>query len=114
MGIRSREQLLDDQALLLEAIRSPGEESVIPSVIRDGSAGAIGRVDSVVISDATYGPHLVVAVQTFAGAPPVATNDAIAFQRVYPTPNRVVGDYVVNEYVQMLAMRGALMAGKLG
>ena len=74
----------------------------------------IGKVTSVVTSDPTYGAHLVIEPQAFSGTPPAASAASQPSLRGYPTPDRVVTDYVVNEYVSVRTARGALLALKLG
>jgi len=112
--VRSAETLRRDQAAILESYREelspplPLAEragSVLPTV-----AVVYGRVSSVVTTDPTYGPHLMVVRQVWSGVPPtVSDGDAVAV-RCYPTPNHVVGDYSVNDYVRVVSARGALLA----
>ncbi len=114
---RSAEVLRRDQAEILRAYRGEraraGEVAVLP---RPGGAGAAviyGRVSEVVPSDPTYGPHLMVVRQVWSGVPP-QISDGEAAVRCYPTPNRTVSDYAVNDYVRIAAMRGAMVAERLG
>ncbi|MEE9293506.1 MAG: hypothetical protein V3W34_00875 [Phycisphaerae bacterium] len=115
MSIRSRSRLGDDQAALLAAYRSrTGVAQVGPAADEVEVVSTMGKVTSVVTSDPDYGAHLVVASQEFAGTPPSASDAPKPSLRAYPTPNRVVTDYAVDEYVQLATARGALLAVKLG
>jgi hypothetical protein len=74
----------------------------------------IGRVVEVVTSDAELGPHLLVVLQRFNGAPPQAV-DATTITRVYhPIPGRPVSDYAVGEYVSLVHFGSARLVVKLG
>ena len=117
MSVRSLERLRADQAAILDAHRRreaalPG--AAVPAAAALDQVTTIGQVTTVVTSDPTYGAHLVVQPQAFSGTPPSPGAAAQATVRAYPTPNRVVGDYSVNEYVSLLVTRGALLAVKLG
>jgi len=117
MAIRSRKQLQLDQAGVLAEYRRARSEAaayVGQMPVSGGSAatGAWGRVSEVVTSDANYGPHLTVQPQAFSGVPRTALDASVAAVRCYPAPNRVVGDYAVNEYVKIISARGALIADK--
>ncbi len=119
MAIRSREQRKEDAERILAEYRArltgaAGEDREEPSLARPTSV--LGKITQVVASDPTYGPHLVVQPQAYTGAPP-ATADSIANTvRCYPTPNHVVADYAVDEFVsiQILAQSDAYVAMKLG
>ena len=118
MAIRSREQRKEDAERILTEYRArlssaAGEDREEPSPAMPTSV--LGKITQVVGSDPTYGPHLVVQPQEYTGAPPT-TADSIANPiRCYPTPNHVVADYAVNEYVsiQILAQSDAYVATKL-
>ncbi len=117
MSIRSIEQLRVNQSAILDdyrarrsAVAATGASGVSSGV---ETVATLGRVTGVVTVDATYGPHLTVAVQEFAGTPPFASDAAKPIQRANPTPNHVVADYAVNEFVELLPARGALLASKL-
>ncbi len=117
MSIRSIEQLRVNQSAIMGEYRSRRSEAAVTGAGRV-SAGVdtvatLGRVTGVVTVDATYGPHLTVAVQVFGGTPPLASDAAKPIQRAYPTPNHAVADYAVNEFVELLPARGALLATKL-
>ena len=118
MAIRSRAQRKEDAERILTEYRArlsgtAVEDREEPSLAMPTSV--LGKVTQVVGSDPTFGPHLVVQPQEYTGAPP-ATADSIANTiRCYPTPNHVVGDYAVNEFVaiQILAQSDAYVAVKL-
>ncbi len=115
MGIRGRVELRRVQAGVLEAYRAARGANVAVTVAEDQPVAAtLGKVNAVVASDPELGAHLVVAAQHFSGKPPVATAAARVAQVAYPTPNRVVGDYAVGEFVELVTVRGALMAVKMG
>ena len=115
MVVRSQEQLRRDQAELLEAYRSGRTRS---GAVR--SAGAetatecrIGKITSVVTSDETHGPHLVVKPQVFSGRPPAPSDSTMPTRIAYPTPNLAVGNYKINEHVALWIADGAELAVKL-
>ncbi|MCH8851896.1 MAG: hypothetical protein IID41_04515 [Planctomycetes bacterium] len=119
MAIRSREQRQEDAERILSEYRarlsgSGGEDREEPSLAMPTSV--LGKITQVVGSDLTYGPHLVVQPQEYTGAPPSASDSITNTLRCYPTPNHVVGDYAVNEFVtiQILAQSDAYVAAKLG
>ena len=117
MPIRSRKQLQLDQAEVLAEYRRARSEAAdelgqMPVSGGSAAAGAWGRVSEVVTSDANYGPHLAVQPQAFSGLPRVASDAPVAAVRCYPVPDRVVGDYAVDEYVKIISARGALIADK--
>ena len=116
MAIRSRDSLRrDQQQLLAEYRRLRAPRDLVVQLPTPGSTTTVflyGRVDQVVASDPTYGPHLVVAPQDVSGTPPVFSDSTAATVRCYPAPNHVVGDYTVNEKVKILAVRGAFIADK--
>ena len=119
MAIRSREQRKEDAERILaeyRARRGPtaGEDREEPSLAMPTSV--LGKITQVVSSDPTYGPHLVVQPQEYTGTPPTTTDSIANTIRCYPTPNHVVGDYAVNEFVsiQILAQSDAYVAVKLG
>ncbi len=115
MGIRTLSRLRADQAALLADYRARHEDGGGISGAEEVAAVAtMAKVSSVVTSDPTYGAHLVVDAQEFSGTPRVPSAAAKPSLRAYPTPNRVVTDYAVNEYVQLQTARGALLAVKLG
>ena len=115
MSIRSLSRLGEDQAAVLAAYRARNRDGdVRPAADGAHVVATVGKVTSVVTSDPSYGAHLVVASQEFSGTPPSASDAPKPSLRAYPTPNRVVTDYAVNEYVQLAVARGALLALKLG
>lgn len=79
-----------------------------------GSPYRIGKITSVVTSDDTHGPHLVVKPQAFSGRPPLACNSDLPALLAYPTPNLRVESYQVGEYVAVWTAEGARLAVKLG
>ena len=118
MAIRSREQRQEDAERILAEYRarlsgSAGEDREEPSPAMPTSV--LGKVTQVVNSDPTYGPHLVVQPQEYTGTPPVPADSIANTVRCYPTPNHVVADYVVDEFVsiQILAQSDAYVAVKL-
>ncbi len=114
MSVRSIEQLREDQAALLAEYRGRlGGGVAAPSSAGVDVVATIAKVTSIVTSDPTYGAHLVVQSQAFAGSPPTASAAAKPTVRVYATPNRVVTDYSVGEFVLLQTARGALLAMKL-
>lgn len=114
VGVRSIGQLREDQAALLAEYlgRSVGGDAAA-SIAEVDAVVTISKVTSVVTSDPTYGAHLVVQSQAFSGTPPAASTAAKPTVRVYPTPNRVVTDYSVGEFVRVLTCRGAVLGSKL-
>ena len=118
MAIRSREQRKEDaERILAEYLASTqvggGEVSQEPSLPMPTSL--LGKITQVVTSDATYGPHLVVQPQEYTGAPPTASDSIANTIRTYPTPNHIVGDYAVDEFIsiQILTQSDAYVAIKL-
>ena len=119
MAIRSRQQRQEDAERILTDYLTgtkggAGEDEQEPSPAMPASV--LGKVTQVVGSDPTYGPHLVVQPQQYTGAPPTTADSIANTIRCYPTPNHVVGDYAVDEYVsiQILAQSDAYVAIKLG
>ncbi len=119
MAIRSRQQRQEDaERILTDYLTSTrggaGEDEQEPSPAMPTSV--LGKVTQVVGSDPTYGPHLVVQPQQYTGTPPAASDSVANTARCYPTPNHVVGDYAVDEFVsiQILAESDAYVAVKLG
>ncbi len=118
MAIRSREQRQEDAERILEEYRvrlsgSADEDREEPSLAMPTSV--LGKITQVVGSDPAYGPHLVVQPQEYTGLPPSASDSIANTIRCYPTPNHVVGDYAVDEFVsiQILAQSDAYVAAKL-
>ena len=118
MAIRSREQRKENAERILSEYRerlggSAGEDREEPSLAMPTSV--LGKITQVVSSDATYGPHLVVQPQEYTGTLPSASDSIANTVRCYPTPNHVVGDYAVDEFVsiQILAQSDAYVAAKL-
>ena len=118
MAIRSRQQRQEDaERILTDYLASTkggaGEDEQEPSPAMPTSV--LGKVTQVVGSDPTYGPHLVVQPQQYTATPPSASDSVANTARCYPTPNHVVGDYAVDEYVsiQILAESDAYVAVKL-
>ncbi len=94
--------------------RAPRESVAwLPGGGLSASGVAYGRVTSVVTSDPEHGPHVMVRRQVWTGAPPVVSDGAGADVRCYPTPDRAVTDYAVDEYVRVVASAGARVAEKL-
>jgi len=117
MVVRSLDVLKREQERWLmeyRARRAAAEELVqLPGGTASTAAVAsYGRVTSVVSADPEYGAHLVVAPQQFTGVPPSLSDSTAASLRCYPAPNHTVNDYSVNEYVKILAVRGAFIADK--
>ncbi len=115
---RSAEMLRRDQGEILRAYRGEkaqtGEVAVLP---RPGAPGVVvpyGRVSEVVATDPAYGPHLRVVRQVWSGTPPQISDGEAAPIRCYPSPNRTVSYYAVGDYVRIAAMRGAMVAERLG
>ncbi len=118
MAIRSREQRQEDAERILDEYRErlsgfADEDREEPSLSMPTSV--LGKITLVVGSDPTYGPHLVVQPQEYTGTPPSASDSIANTIRCYPTPNHVVGDYAVNDFVsiQILAQSDAYVAAKL-
>jgi hypothetical protein len=115
--IRTAETLRRDQAEILSSYRQDmahqGSVAVLPRPGGTTAPGVYGRVSSVVGSDPTYGPHLVVVRQEWSGTPPTVSDSSAPTVRCYPTPNRVVNDYSVDDYVRIVAARGAMVAEAL-
>lgn len=115
MAVRSPEQLRRDQAELLETYR--GGRSEVGQAVEGEVAAAppyrIGRITTVVGSDETHGPHLVVKPQSFSDRPPVIADSSGPTRIAYPTPNLSVGNYQVDEYVGLWITKGAELAVKL-
>ena len=120
MSVRGLETLRTDQDTLMAQYRAErgaaNPEAGTGGAVAEAVATilAVGKVTAVVESDPDYGAYLVVQIQEFAGAPPQASDASIAEVRAYPTPNRVVTDYSVDEFVNVQTVRGALLAAKLG
>jgi hypothetical protein len=119
MAIRSREQRKEDAERILEEYRArlsgaAGEDREEPPLAMPSSV--LGKIAQVVASDPTYGPHLVAQPQEYTGTPPTTADSIANTVRCYPTPNHVVGDYAVDEFVssQILAQSDAHVAAKLG
>ena len=118
MAIRSRQQRQEDAERILADYLTrikggAGEDEEEPSPAMPTSV--LGKVTQVVGSDPTYGPHLVVQPQQYTGNPPSAADSIAGTIRCYPTPNHVVGDYAVDEFVsiQIVAESDAYVAAKL-
>jgi len=116
--IRTVEVLRRDQAEVLASLREDqapqGAVAVLP---RPGGAIATavyGRVSEKVGSDTIYGPHLLVIRQMWSGVPPTVSDAEGEPVRCYPTPNLTLDDYAVNDYVRIVAARGAMVAEALG
>ncbi len=115
--IRSLETLRRDQTEILSSWRAEERiQSEVAQLPRPGGviAPAIyGRVSSVVTSDPTYGPHLMVMRQQWSGTPPTVSDASTPEVRCYPAPNHTVSDYAVNDYVRITAAHGAMVAETL-
>ena len=122
VAVRALDRLKEEQEALLdeyrarEGLSAKDQSPLSVAGSPEGSArvSVIGKVTEVVTSDPEYGAHLVATVQEFSGTPPSPSDAAMAPLRVYPSPNRVVGDYAVDEYVVVAWVRGAVLAVKLG
>lgn len=118
MQVRSIGELKSAQSRMLTAYKTERHTSAA-EVDQQGDAEnvnpdiGIGRVDQVVTSDATFGPHLKIALQHFSGAPPVATDASTTLQVFYPSPGKSVNDYAVNERVGLMTASGVRWALKL-
>lgn len=120
MAIRSLDELRADQAQLLEEYRAslPSTSTTDGMMISDRSRTdalvvTVGKVTQVVTSDPTLGAHLVCQPQEFDGVPPMASAAPRPTMVAYPTPNRVVTDYAVDDFVELTPTRGALLAAAL-
>ena len=115
MAVRTLDELRHDQQELLQQLQAGGAGGGVPSggAAVSGPPLRIGRVTQVVTSDATYGPHLVVRPQVFSGQPPAASDSTAPPHRAYPSPNRTVSDYDLDESVAIWITRGAEFALKL-
>ena len=118
MAIRSRGQRKEGAERIRAEYRarlrgSAGEDREEPSLAMPTSV--LGKITQVVGSDPTYGPHLVVQPLEYTGTPPSASDSIANTVRCYPTPNHVVGDYAVDEFIsiQILAQSDAYVAAKL-
>ena len=84
--IRTSETLRRDQAEILSSYRQDmmrqGSVAVLPRPGGTTAPGIYGRVSSVVGSDPTYGPHLVVVRQEWSGTPPTVWRVASVPQTV--------------------------------
>lgn len=69
-----------------------------------------GRVEQVVVSDPTQGPHMIVQPQWYAGTPPTCQDAPMGTVVCYSAPNREVSDYVVGETIKLAASHGVLVA----
>lgn len=118
MAVRNLDQLRRDQVALADELRRLKQHQAgIAQLPAPGTATTVilwGKVTSVISSDPTYGPHLLVQPQTFSGTPAAPSDTTGPALRCYPTPNHVVTDYAVNEYVKVLTCRHALLADKAG
>ncbi len=116
--IRGMEKLRRNQAEVMASYKEEVERSVeLATLPRPGSVISVvtfGRVDSVVSTDPDYGPHLLVVRQQWSGTPLTVADSALPAVRCYPSPNHVVGDYTVDEYVRLSTAHGAKVAEKLG
>lgn len=65
-------------------------------------------------TDPVYGPHLLVVWQVWSGLPPTVSDSEGEPVRCYPTPNLTVNDYGADDYVRIVAARGAMVAELLG
>jgi len=115
--VRPLDVLRRDQAEVLEECRRGqrrGESvAVLPRPGGVVSPVVYGRVTAVVTSDPTYGPHLVVVRQRWTGTPPSCSDMAGVTVRCYPSPNRSVSDDAVDDYLRVVAARGAMIAEAL-
>ena len=115
--IRGLETLRRDQGEILSSWRAEsadgGEVALLPRPGGGTAPVVYGRVSSVVTSDGTYGPHLMVVRQQWSGTPPTVSDASTPAVRCYPTPNHTVSDYSVNDYVRIVAAHGAMVAEAL-
>lgn len=117
MSIRNREMLQRDQQVILDdyqrSLIPPESVAQLPPQGTPTTVQTIARIEQVIGSDPDYGPHLVAKIQSFGGTPRVASDSSAASVICYPTPGSGVGDYAVDEYVELMAVRGAFLAAKL-
>ncbi len=115
--IRDMDKLLRDQSEILSTYREQragrAEVAVLPRPGGSIALAVYGRVHALVESDTEYGPHLLVVRQQWGGMPPTVSDARDSATRCYPTPNRAVGDYTVDEYVRMTVAHGAMVAEKV-
>lgn len=112
--IRPAETLKRDQSDILASYRDEKGAVAAPTTLpRPGLAstlGVYGRVSSVVVSDETYGPHLLIARQQWTGTPPTASDAPTPEIVCYPGPNHEIGDYSTGDYVRIVVAHGAMIA----
>ena len=115
MSVRTLSELRDDQQELLQQLQAGSARGGVASGGPPPSEPPlrIAKITQMVSSHATYGAHLVVQPQFFSGQPPSALDSTAPPRRAYPTPNRTVTDYAVDEYVALWVSRGAEFALKL-
>lgn len=113
--IRSHQVLRVEQSEVLAAHREARALAVATQFggARPAGGVAYGRVTEVVLSDATYGPHLQVVRQVCTGEPPVFSDSDADAVRCYPPPSGSVADYSVDQYVRMVAIPGSMVAEPL-
>jgi hypothetical protein len=115
--MRSLQRLLTDQQKLRETWqRSSPDTSPKVRRVERGTAGTIvrfGRVDSVVQSDPTYGPHLTVYYRHAVGIPPQWQDSTLQPIRCHIAPGRQIADYSTDQIVRVLFLEGIVVAEPL-
>lgn len=115
--MRTIEELQRDQAeVLRQYLGERTAKEAVALLPRPGGGVApvvYGRVAEKVSADGTHGPHLVVVRQAWSGVPPVRSDGSGEPWRCYPSPDRTVDDYAVDEVVRVAATYGAMIAERL-
>jgi hypothetical protein len=118
MAVRPIQQLRREQQEMLDALREMEAEASTATVETPAESGEpiyrLARVTQVVTSDPTYGPHVRVVPQILSGTPPAPSDRDVSAGRAYPTPNRSVNDYSVDEYVAVWKIDAVWLAARLG
>jgi hypothetical protein len=115
MPVRSLDELRRHQTAMLDAYRElmRPAQTVQASYAPVSAAVHFGQVDSVVSSDPTHGPHLVIQPIVFSGSPPAPTHAPLATLRCYPAPGLAVAAYGPGDYVSITVAAGAVIAERL-
>lgn len=112
--MRSLQQLRTDQDRLRDHWRRSSPTA--PQELRRLSGGPrptslrFGRVSSVVASDPTYGPHLMVACRHAGGTPPQWQESPEPSLRCYVAPGCQIVDYSPEAIVRLLFLEGIVVA----
>jgi len=114
MSVRTLGQLRADQERLLGALRARVEPEE-PARTAEGlpPVSEFGRVTGFVYYHPTIGPHLLVQPYIYEGVPAVPVPADMPERTVRPTPNFTVFGYALDEYVEIVTVRGAQMAVKM-